>query len=487
MVAAPVTLLSARPSAAPRRKGLDDQLRLLLTSGGDERLWPDPLLRRNRYGAPAAPAPDELWYSSSTASAISPEGWRAAGEALERLLDPAAHCSPEDFVEDIRARLLRLVGAPGAQAALCASGTEAELLVLFLALNLSRRPVVNIVVAPAETGSGVPAAADGRHFLGHASAGGPVSEGARLDGWEEASIQCRHIAVREPGGRLLPHAQVDAAAAEAVQAAADAGAFTLLHVMDASKTGHAGVSRAAAQAIAARHRDNVLVVVDACQLRCSWEVLRADLAAGFAVMITGSKFAGGPPFSGALLLPAGLCERLADVRPGQACLRAYSARLDWPAPLRMALAERLRPGFNLGLALRWTAALDAIEDYAALPEDHRGVLLARFDAAVRARVRADPALSLLDEESLGVPGLVPVVHADGSDARLIHETLALPASGNVRPCHLGQPVEIGATAALRVCASMPLITRAAHDGFAVLEDELDEVFEAWALARRACR
>src|SRR5690348_4676209 len=277
---------------APR----EAHLRLLLASGGDERLGLDPVTRRNRYGVPAAPAPDELWFSSSTACAVSPRGWDAAAGALERLTGAGA--LPIDrWFDDLRARLLALYGAAGAEAILCASGTEAELVVLTLARSLAARRnlerMVNVVVAPAETGSGVPAAAAARHFLSRASLGGPVAKGEPLAGWDDGDVAVETVEIRQPDGRLRRAADVDREAATAVERAVEAGAFAILHVLDTSKTGRPGVSRAAAQRIAARHAGQVLVVVDACQLRCEADQVRADLAAGLAVMITGSKFAGG--------------------------------------------------------------------------------------------------------------------------------------------------------------------------------------------------
>jgi hypothetical protein len=53
-----------------------------------------------------------------------------------------------------------------------------------------------------------------------------------------------------------------------------------------------------------------------------------------------------------------------------------------------------------------------------------------------------------------------------------------------RPCHLGQPVAVGSQWALRVCASMPMITGAAERGFSEVEAGLDEAFESWAALRR---
>ena len=470
-----------RRAAPARAQG--QRLALLIASGGDERIWPDPITRRNRYGAPAAPAPDELWFSSSTASAVSPRGWAAAGEALDRLTEPGRFTISAWF-DQIRARLMALYRAPGAEAVLAASGTETELVALSLALAMAGGPLVNIVVAPAETGSGVPDAAQGLHFLGRASLGDAVEKGCRLAGWEAVNVDLETIEIRRRDGALRSSGDVDQEAALRVERAVGGGAFAVLHVLDASKTGRPGVSRVAAREILARYPGRVLVVVDACQLRCGAEQVSRDLADGFAVMLTGSKFAGGPAFCGALMLPEALVDLLARTPPCAAPLAPYSAALDWPQRLRRAVGAGLAQPANLGLGLRWSAALAEIEAYEAIPAAWRRAVLAEFDRAVRDRVAADPQLSLVDSSARSAAsGLVPVVHADGSDPRRAYLAMARGEAGR-RPCHLGQPVAVGPRWALRVCASMPMITDAAEHGFGPIEARLDEAFDAWAAHRR---
>ena len=482
MVAASTIVRPAGRDDARSLESCDARLRLLIASGGDDRIWLDPVTRRNRYGVPATPAPDELWFSSSTASAVTRRGWTAASEALERLTAPGRH-TIATFFDALRLRLLALYGAPGAEAVLAASGTEAELVTLCLALSLAARPVTNIVIAPAETGSGVPAAAAGAHFLGRASLGGAVVKASRLAGWEDAKLALETVEIRSPCGALRAQADVDQEAALKVERAVADGAFALLHVLDASKTGRSGVSRVAAAQILARYPDRVLVVVDACQLRCAAADIRRDLEQGFAVMLTGSKFAGGPAFCGALMLPAALAERLAHAQPAGAPLSPYSAALDWPSALRRAFATGLDHAANLGLGLRWSAALAEIEAYEAIPAAWRAAMLGDFDRAVSAHIDADPGLVLADRAAQpAAVGLIPILHADGGDPRTVYEALANGA-GRRRPCHLGQPVAVGAAFALRVCASMPMITDAAEHGFAAVEADLDEVFESWARLR----
>ena len=60
----------------------------LLGTGGDRRIWPDPITRRNRYGTLAAPADNEISFSSTTASNISSEGFLAAGVELGLVTRP---------------------------------------------------------------------------------------------------------------------------------------------------------------------------------------------------------------------------------------------------------------------------------------------------------------------------------------------------------------------------------------------------------------
>src|SRR4051794_19806035 len=146
----------AEPSVAratgiePRNSGLDVRLRLLLASGGDERIWPDPVTGRNRYATTIPPASDEAWFSSSTASTITERGYSAALADLHGLLDRGVRSGVQvqDWLCALRAELLALYGLDNAEAVLAASGTDAELIALAIAERLLARPVTNIVVAP---------------------------------------------------------------------------------------------------------------------------------------------------------------------------------------------------------------------------------------------------------------------------------------------------------------------------------------------------
>ena len=323
---------SHAPGIEPRDGGLELRLRLLIASGGDERIWPDPVTGRSRYGTTLRPAPDETWFSSSTASTITERGYRAALADLDALFAGGVGKSVQvqDWLAGLRAELLAMYGRGNAEAVLAASGTDAELIALAIVDRLLARPVTNIVVAPNETGSGVAKAAAGRHFLATSCLGGLVPVGERLAGWTDADIEVACVDIRTAEGEPRDAAAVDLDVAGHAERALARGRGVLLHVLDTSKTGLAGPSREIAAQIAALAPERVLVLVDACQLRCPADRLRADLDCGFMVLITGSKFAGGPPLSGALLLSEGIATRLCSAPLPPEGLADYSARLDWP-------------------------------------------------------------------------------------------------------------------------------------------------------------
>ena len=487
---------ASRASAQPR-------LDLMLASGGDERIWPDPITRRNRYGTPTPPAVDEIWFSSSTAAAITECGYDAARRAFEKVARPGADLA--GWFDDLRARINAQLGLPGVEVILTASGTEAEFAALAIARALLRRPLANVIVAPDETGSGVPLAASGSHFASTAAFEAHVEKGAPLAGWSRDDVSVRRVDIRDASGRLRPAPEIDRAACAAAEQALRARRDVLLHVLDSSKTGRSGPSRAAAREMAASAGERVLVLVDACQLRCSFDQIRSDLAAGFLVMVTGSKFAGGPPFCGALLIPPDKVEKLRGLRLPQG-FAAYAARCDWPGVFGEAFEEGDFAPANLGMGLRWEAALAGIEAYASIPARLRDDIVALFAETARRNVAANPDLDFLDAECWrlgGAPATIfPIIthHGDIAQARLIYESLRAPGGAGLegeefrQVCHVGQPVLVGSRAALRLCFGMPHAIAVAErvaqgmsleSAFAPLRREMELTLRKWgALAKR---
>jgi hypothetical protein len=217
------------------------------------------------------------------------------------------------------------------------------------------------------------------------------------------------------------------------------------------------------------------------------------------VMITGSKFAGGPPFSGALLLPPNIVEQAGrlDLPRG---LLAYTAAGDWPVTLRQRFTGAFEADCNVGAGLRWEAALVELENLFALPIALRAAVVEAFSVAIRKRVDENPQLELIDadfESFRSDRTIFPIVTA-GRDGKLLEsDTIynrlrkSLPGSETSRRIfHLGQPVPVGYRKALRICLSATHIVDVAHNmaagqsfdlAIASLMAELDALFLKWKL------
>ncbi len=489
-------LLQQGAPATPDAAELDRLARLwpllgpaeaLLQSGGDQRLRIDPATGLNGYGCSHRPRPWAVTFASSTASSSSERGFAAAEAARARVTLAALTADPTPALlaeaRAIRAEIAAHAGlAPPGQVVLAASGTDCELLALTLGVADPAAPVTNILVAPEETGSGVPLAATGRHFAADTARGTPVTKGARIDGQPEA-VTLVPIAAREASGAMRPLSAIDADCARAVVRAVAAGHQVILHVLDISKTGYLAPSIETVGQLANRYPGQLTVVVDACQLRLTAARLAAYLARDWLVLITGSKFLTGPPFAGAVLVPPGLAPRLNHALP--AGLAEYSFRGEWP---EVARAQTLPEGANYGLLLRWHAALAEWQALAAVPEARTAEILGRFRAHVREAIEANPDIALVEtppparashawdaEQTIIGFCLRPEDPLSPEDARRVYVWLnadlrpALPPTLSAEQerlaclrCHIGQPVALpargGMMGVLRISAGARLVS-----------------------------
>ena len=105
------------------------------------------------------------------------------------------------------------------------------------------------------------------------------------------------------------------------------------------------------------------------------------LERGAIVFVTGSKFMGGPPFSGFALVPAAFREQAQNLPSG---LATIFRRAEWPAgwPGREDLSETV----NLGLLLRLEASVFELERFQAIPAAAAERVILAFHAAVRGEI-----------------------------------------------------------------------------------------------------
>jgi len=464
----------------------------LLTHGGDARITIDPKTGRNGYGSSARPTRGEISFSSSTATCISAHAYASVEALRHRLL--SGETTFEAELERVRTEILLRSGASravGTELVLTASGTDAELAALALSLALDDRPLTSLVISPEETGSGVPLATLGRNFSTGTALGHTVKSGAGIPGFAGDRVHSVSIAIRELDGTARPLSAIRDEVLAAAETAIAAGRRVLLHVLDAAKTGIGAPALADVVELKERFGSALDVVVDACQARLGPEAVAAYLDQGWLVQMTGSKFWGGPPFSGALLVPAAYMTRTLRLAP----LRLYMARNEWPSAFGTARMD-LPDARNIGLLCRWQAALCEVERFAGTGTAQAIDLTRGFMAAVADALADHPELLPVDGTPIGhtpicandtwqdLRSIVPVAPTlrgrpvTLDEAKRLHQALARDVSGQLlgrglgvadlrlaaQPCHVGQPVKLGAAAALRLCASARTLTAMAEPG-----------------------
>lgn len=465
----------------------------LLVSGGDARLMVDPASGLNPYGCRALPSDGPTGFSSSTATPISQRAYARADLAREALmqavladgLDHAFDARMEALREELKVHLG--LHQPGVEVIFSASGTDAQLQALFLTRTLLGSALTTIVVAADQTGSGTAFTSRGLHFGDSTSNGIQVRRGEPIC-MRAGAVPCVSLPLRDENGDIRSRLEYDALVIEAVERAIAAGNNVLLQVMDSSKLGWRLPGDQCVLDIMARWPGRIQVVVDACQMRSSRKRIAAYLDRGYLVLLTGSKFFGGPPFSGALMVPASVGRAIDAAAPVVAELRDYCTRADWPMRwpgLRTQFSGRP----NFGPWLRWEAALEEMRAYYAVPESFRRTALAVLGQGMTRLIAAsaslrllpyprDPIDSELDSDELLLPTIFPfTIEQDGRSlspdcAKAVQHALAGKICGSMVAADLeiaaqsyliGQPVgwlapDGQSVAALRICISARHVT-----------------------------
>ncbi len=467
-----------------------DQLRAatrLMTQGGDERIRLDPATGLNRYHSAPAPSP-VLAFASSTANDVSPAAFARTEEVLAEIgAEPSAALYAERL-EALRGRIRRAYGVEDNVGIVFApSGTDLEYVAL--ACDAGRAPggVHNILLGADEVGSGCIHSAHGLYFAKTTALGLATEAGTPVPGLGGVHVDLIDIAVRDKSGKVRPSAEITARMADAIAAAHAASRHVLLHIVHGSKTGLILPSIGDIDRLREDHDARMTLAVDACQARITGGAVDDYLARGAIVFVTGSKFMGGPPFSGFALVPPALMLRAPALPEGLATIfRRGEWPADWPG------VEVLPESTNVGLLLRLEASIFELERFQLLPGAAVERVILAFHAAIRAEI-VDPTparrvapyppgdkaeadshpIEMRTLSTLDLSGLKPG-GADFEEARAWHKALL---GQGVR---LGQPVKCvrlpdgrwGAT--LRIALTMAQIVDAA---------ELDDATLAQSFAR----
>ena len=205
----------------------------------------------------------------------------------------------------------------------------------------------------------------------------------------------------------------------------------------ASKTGLTAPYLGTLERIELLAPEQIDIVIDACQMRTPLERLGEFVRCGWMVQISGSKSFTGPPFSGALVIPAGMRERRNAVGALLDRAAAVSSRSDWPPSWRHGLPQAAScPSF--GPLFRWLAALVEVTLLEALPVSGCRLAYDRFRAVLDARIRKSDRLVPLPERdrdpvewdnttlNFAARSIIAFAVADPADQRPKEEAAFLP-------------------------------------------------------------
>lgn len=455
---------------------IDDQFERLIASGGDNRLLLGQL-GLNQYGC-GPNAHDRIQFGSCTCSSPSLSGLSVARQMHAELKN---HSAPQAYAsqqfEIIRDQIRHHLALPaGVDIALTPSGTDVEMLALAVTASHTQRPIVNLVVGPAEVGSGTKHAAGGLYFDSLVPAGRSVNVQQPVDTDLASRVTVCHVDVRNAAGRQLPLAEVDARVTEAVIDAANSGAHVIVHLVAHSKTGIYAPSLNSIASIKNTLKEDVTVVIDAAQGRLAIEAYKTLLEQQCMVSFTGSKFFGGPPFCGALLVPESLRPDSMQLNPLPESFGDYFNRDTLPKNWEHWRAQ-CSIWTNYGLLLRWTAAATEMAAFYEIEAGIREVIFSTFANEVTNSSLASERSVVVSIKNDPEQTLTPISAYQSVfsfEVRNLHDQLLdkkqlkeLHHRINTDLQHgflLGQPVQIGRfRSVLRIALGAPLVVAVAND------------------------
>ncbi|KAJ8528631.1 hypothetical protein ON010_g14698 [Phytophthora cinnamomi] len=385
------------------------------------------------------------------------------------------------------------------------SGTDAELLATVAGLarlysglgeeeNLpggvgpEQCKVTSIITAGGEIGRGSNSASGGKHFSNLTPSGEAGTAGEPLRKFPTELVDVITMPARDDNGDIN---RIDSRVEELVHERLDRGGdVVLLHVVVGAKTGYACPSMPMVDALAAQYPNRLLVVVDACQMRVDRTLYREWATKGYVVLTTGSKFFGGSPFCGAVLMPmrcvyemeAAAVERHSELALPLG-LEDYFSRYDMPENMRH-VRQRFGNNMNVGLLLRWETALVNMEPYCRIPPRDIAAICKLYMSNCRSKMESAWAhmVELLTPpeptENDGTSTVTPMdtivsfkvreengTFLDMNALKALHTLLSKDVSDALpddplakKRCLLGQPVSLGKSGAvLRIAMGADMV------------------------------
>ena len=453
-----------------------------ILKGGDERL--DIISTgTNKYHVQPYRFKDVFSRGSCTCSSFTPDGFNASKAIYEGFASENFASIRSQHTRRIK-RLINYGKDDKFHVFFAPSGSDlCYYQLLFVNLIDPSRKILNIVTCPEELGSGSIAALMGNGYASRNQFGDELEVGAPL--FESLSIQTEMLAARNSHGQINNHST----AIEKL-----VGDYYQSHSINANLVigSKSGIENNIS--VVAQVPQGVLWTVDLCQFRATRILINGLLGMNCCVMITGSKFYQSPPFCAALLVPKSVTRKFRhfDKKAILPFAKLFS-RHDIPEELT-EIHQHLPDYQNLGLVLRWEAALKEMELYSKLDTFKLTKTMNSWNSFVTDSIEKSDFLEAMPGQELTNKTIVSfrVKTADGkyfshSELVNLYKEICSKDVKNFGPYNrvlFGQPVKYGNKSFIRIAIGASDLRQFVLEGFdATFDSMLIKLIESYAGVR----
>lgn len=229
---------------------------------------------------------------------------------------------------------------------------------IFSHLLYPDKKIKNLITCIEELGSGTKLSSQGRFYANYNQFGDEIEKGATI--LPAQTINAISFNARSEDGKIAKNSlSIRSLVAE------NPDDLILVNLVYGSKSGIEDDLKLLDEIKA----DNLQWVVDMCQFRHSREILHRLISKGAMVMITGSKFYESSPFSGAMLVPKSLYNKLIKVTDWNSVTGYDQIFSKYDVPASLMERATFRDQVNSAGLLRWACALDSMRKFNLLEEN----------------------------------------------------------------------------------------------------------------------
>jgi hypothetical protein len=435
---------------------------ILLSLGGDDRSVLDFDTLKNKYNTSTLPDTD-IKRSNCTSSSTSREAYLQLENQHFKLMAQWAQETLDirKFHGDLHYKVFEyFVNREKHEHylfCLTPSGTDVEYLATWLGLCRSKelygdQGKVSVFINGAqEVGSGTAMAAQLKHFSDLTPIGKDSLKGHPIEASFD-DIALESFATRDAKTDIISGQMHLKEIDLKIKSCIEKKTVPVVHYVHASKTGLSVPGFSVIRELKQTYGDQIIIIVDAAQLRLQPQAIEDYLNFDFNIIVTGSKFIGAPPFCGGLIINSTEKKTLEDTR--LVLETGADQYFDSYCLPREIKRNQSVIWYNWGQSFRWKVATYEMSRIDDIPESFKDALIQRWRVEIEKILKKIPNVRVLelddnmhlpgDESSLSLSNSIicfEVMTDWGRDLSVLkgihHKMAQAPLC-----CEMGQPVQI---------------------------------------------